>query len=252
MRPVITAGYARAFLFHQKLAQPLANFSLQQDPLTLASCGYAVEADVGKLITLVLEVQAERALDLVEAFRKRDYINIVELDRAERKRRSRCPACGGKFPREVTYGVTEEVAECLLRVVQKMETARTVILLNRNVDNTRFPDYELPRCVPFDHNALRRAEALGLISTFMDGERLTHFATAKTLALLGGKEPLSPSEVVLSGGEVIEERGSIYLGDVKFRDRARKDSFLREAQDAVNALPKKVVDFVCSGQMTLG
>ena len=65
------------------------------------------------------------------------------------------------------------------------------------------------------------------------------------------REPLSPSVVILSQGEVVEKTGTMMVEDVKFKDRVRHDQFLTEARRAIADLPGDVVVFVEKGQMSL-
>jgi len=205
------------------------------------------------LRTVILEVDDAKADSLVEALGKRDYIRVVVPTRAEKKARKTCPWCDHKFPREVTYVVTEEVATNLLRVVEKMESIKSLILVTPkdSISLSQLPDYEKSRALKFDHNVLKRAELLGLLAPFVDGSRKTYFATAKALALFAGKEPVSPAYVVICGGEVVETGGEMVLDDVKFKDVVRKDKFKGVAKKAAARLSKDVVDFIRNGQMSL-
>lgn len=203
------------------------------------------------LKTLILEVDESKAASLTEALAKRDYIHVVRADRTERKMRKTCPWCGQRFPREITYAITESIAERMLRVVKKMAVAKSVIIMNKKTTNT-FPDYEKPRVVPFDHNEVKKAELLGLLQPFEDGgSRTTYFATAKALALLSGKEEVSPAWVTICQGKIIETGGEISLDKVKFKDLVYQDRFAAEAKKAVAKLPKSVIEFVKKGQMSL-
>ena len=203
-----------------------------------------------KKIPILLEVDAHRALDLVAALRQRDYINIIDLSREERKARKNCPACGHKFPREVTYRVTDEMVEALVRVVSKMRVAKSVVLINKATSRASLPPHEVKRATSFNDTLLKKAEVLGLIKAFQDGGRLTYFATAQTLALFSGK-PINPSIAVIAGGEVIERSGELLLDEFKFKDRVTGDKLVRAARDAAAALSQSTVEFVMSGQMSL-
>ena len=201
--------------------------------------------------TVVLEVAVEKAPELVSALSKRDYINVVNLDRAEKKRRKVCPCCGHKFPREVVYMVTCEIVEALLSVVYKMKVSKSVVLVNKDNSIDLLPEYERSRCVEMPDRVAQRAMALGLLQPFQDGSRLTHFVTGTGIAFLVNKEPLSPSTLVVSHGEIVEQSGSMMIEDVKFKDRIRHDKFLREARRVIAELPKAVMEFVEKGQMSL-
>lgn len=201
--------------------------------------------------TVVLEVSSDKATELVSALSKRDYINIVKLDRAEKKKRKLCPCCGAKFPRELVYTVTSEICEALLSVIHKMRVSKSVVLVNKSNPIGQLPEYERARCVEMPDRVIERAMALGLLQEFQDGSRLTHFVSEIGLLFLVNEESLSPSQLILLRGEVVESSGSIEFEDVKFKDRIRHDEYLRNAKRAVAELPKAVVEFVKNGQMSL-
>jgi hypothetical protein len=200
---------------------------------------------------VVLEVDADKADELVSALSKRDYISVVDLDRDEKKKRKLCPCCGHKFAREVICTVNQEILETLLPVIYKMKVSKSVILVNKDNPIARLPEYERPRCVEMSGRLIEKATTLRMLQAFKDGSRLTYFVTGPALAFLANREPLSPSTVVVVHGEVVERSGTTMIEDVKFKDRVRHDSLIYEARRAVAELPKAVVEFVEKGQMSL-
>lgn len=201
--------------------------------------------------TVVLEVDAEKASELVSALSKRDYIRVLDLSRDGKKHLKVCPCCGHNFPRETTHTITFEIVEALVRVVAAMKVSKSVILVNKNNPISRLPEYERPRCVEMSHRLIERAIELGLLQEFKEGSRQTYFATEAALRFLGGKEPLSPSTVVVCQGNILERSGSSMVDEVKFKDRIRHDRCILAAKKAVAELPKAVVDFVENGQISL-
>ena len=206
---------------------------------------------MAELRTVVISIHADRADELVAALSLRDYISIVELTRDERKNRHQCPACGQKLVRERTHTVDENLAEALLRMVKMMETAKSVILTNDRNPKEKQPPAEQLRCVEMRPTHIEKAERLGLIQSFEDGSRKTHFMTERGLGFISGKEELDPASVVVLNGKVIATSGILKAEEIRFKDRIRRDIFLKEARRAVRDLPSSVVDFVQRGQMSL-
>lgn len=202
-----------------------------------------------ELRTLVLTVDSERADELIIALRKRDYISVVELTRDERKSRRDCPACKQKLTRERIYTVDEAMCRAMLSVVIMMKTAKSVILVNDRSPKDRQPPVEQTRCVEMRPVLIERAEILGLIAPFQDGSRHTHFITQRGLEFFLAKDELAP--VVVLGGKVIATMDPIKLEEVKFKDRIRRDIFIKEIRRAIRELPSAVIEFVQRGQMSL-
>jgi uncharacterized protein (UPF0212 family) len=201
--------------------------------------------------TIILDVDATRAGDLREALSKRDYINIVTLDRDDRKNRKACPACNRKLSREVVYFVTDQVLVALLAMLKKHAIAKAVVVTNKKVRADRLPPVELERAVDIQPPVLERAKRLGLVAEFTDGSRETHHLTAAAMAFLSNKAPLSPGTVVLLDGEPVDSFGEIALEGVRFKDRVRRDEVLKHIRRALKDVPQSVVEFIENGQMSL-
>lgn len=199
--------------------------------------------------TVILEVEESRADGLIDALTKRDYISLVSMDREGRKRFRDCPCCHKRLSKEVSYTINEKMLDAMLAMVQKMSVAKSVVLVNRENPMEMLPDAEKPRAVEFDHRMLERAEVLGLVTSFMDGNRKTYFT--KALDFFLGAEAHKPSTMVTLDGEVVETSGVIVFDDVKLKDENRRNRLKREFREAVKAIPESTMTFIEKGQMTL-
>lgn len=200
---------------------------------------------------LILNVDDDKYRGFVEFAAKRNYIEIISMDREARKHLRDCPCCSRKLSQEATFQIDDYMVESLTHIVRKMKITKTVILVNKENPQNLVPSIEVERCVETNQLTTIRAEVLGLLKSFTDGSRITHFVTAKGLSFLSGDMPASPSWVTTLDGVVVETGGSTTIESIKFKNAIKEASALRDASDAVKALPENVANFVRSGQMSL-
>lgn len=201
---------------------------------------------------ILLEVDATRHDELLEALLKRNFIrHVVLTTQDDRSKFETCPACERKFARESTVIPTDEMIEALLRVLVKMKLSKTVVFFNAKcpLDQLRIIDTE--RAVEFQHYLIPKAENLGLIARFVDGTQDTWYVTKKAIDFLTGKEPLSPCKLVTAEGILLSSSGSMMVEEVKSKDKIRLHRLLTECKDAVKDLSAATMKFIESGQMTL-
>lgn len=199
--------------------------------------------------TIIFEVEESRADGLVQALTKRDYISLISLDREGRKRFRDCPACHKRLSKEVSYTINEKMLDAMLAMIRKMSVAKSVVLVNKENPMEMLPEAEKPRAVEFDDRLLERAEVLGLVTPFMDGNRKTYFT--KALDFFLSAEAHKPSTMVTLDGEVVETSGVIVFDDVKLKNENRRDKLKREFREAIKAIPESTITFVEKGQMSL-
>ena len=199
--------------------------------------------------TVILQVEESKADGLVDALSKRDYISVVRMDREGRKHLRDCPACNKRLSQEVSYTINEKMLEAMLGVIRKMSVSKGVILINKENPLNLIPDVEHRRCVEFDHKLAARAEALGLLTPFMDGDRQTYFTEALDFFLCADSH--EPSPLVTLDGEIVDKGGVIAFEEVKLKDEKRRDQLKRLFREAVGAIPESTITFVENGQMSL-
>jgi hypothetical protein len=200
---------------------------------------------------LILDVDADKYESVVEAMKKRPSIRVVSMDREARKNLSECPACGKRLSKESSFTIDEKIVDALIKIAEKMRVAKTVVLVNKDNPITALSSIEHERCVEIDPVVIHRALTLGLLKSFMDGARLTHFVTAMGLDFLSGEKPASPCTMHVLDGEVVETSGELAIENVKFKDVHRAGSVARDGARAVKAIPEHVMNFVTKGQMSL-
>lgn len=200
---------------------------------------------------LILDVDADKYDGIVEAIRKKPSVRVVSMDREARKHLRECPACNRKLAKESSFTLDEKIVDALIKVAQKMRIAKTVVLVNEDNPIESFSSVEHERCVEVDTVVIHRAMTLGLLKSFMDGARLTHFVTTMGLDFLSGEKPAAPCTMFVLDGEVVETSGELAIENVKFKDVHRSGSVARDGARAVKAIPEHVIGFVTNGQMSL-
>jgi hypothetical protein len=200
---------------------------------------------------LILEVDADKYDGIVEALSKRASVRVVSMDREARKHLRECPACHRKLAKESSFTLDEKIVDALIRVAEKMRIAKTVVLVNEDNPQAALSSIEHERCVEVDAMVIHRALTLGLLKSFMDGARLTHYVTTAGLEFLSGEKPASPCTMYVLDGEVVETGGELAIENVKFKDVHRAGSVARDGARAVKAIPEHVMSFVINGQMSL-
>lgn len=199
--------------------------------------------------TVILKIDEGKADGLLEALSLRSYIEIINLDREERKRLRVCPACDQTLKKEVLFSINEKLLMAMLAMLRVMAKSKSVILVNKDNPIEDISPVEREICVEFDPKLLAAAETLGLIRPFVDGSRKTYFTDALEFFL--NEEPHSPSSFVTLNGEVIETSGVFFFDEVKLKDEKTRDRLRREFRDAIRAIPNSTVIFVKKGQMSL-
>lgn len=199
--------------------------------------------------TIILSVDEGKASGLVSALGKRDYIDVISLDREGRKKLRDCPACHKQLSKERKHVIDDKLLGPMLGLVRKMAISKTIILTNKENPYENIPPVEQERCQEFEMRLLRKAEALGLVTSFMDGSRKTYFTDA--LPFLLNEESHSPSYMITLDGEVVETGGSVFLDEVKFNNDTQKDRLKKDLRKAVESIPDSTVTFVKNGQMSL-
>lgn len=200
---------------------------------------------------LILDVDAEKYDGIVEALRKKPSVRVVSMDREARKHLRECPACHRKLAKESTFVIDEKIVDALIRVTQGMRVSKTVVLVNEDNPKSSLSSMEHERCVEVDAVVAQRAVTLGLLKSFTDGARLTHYVSLAGLEFLSGEKPASPCTMFVLDGEVVETSGEMLIESVKFKDTHRATSVARDGARAVKALPQHVMEFVTNGQMSL-
>lgn len=200
---------------------------------------------------LFVEVDEDRADDLIKALSQRSYINIVSCTIEEKRKRKVCPCCNRAFPREVRYSFTGEILEALLAILYTMKIAKSVVVVNKHNPAEKLPPAELERTVQVDQRILEKAIVLGAVKKFVDGSRDTYFVTAKAISFLYGDEPFEPAELVYYNDACVEAKGKVLVGEVKFKDLIRQEIYLREVKKAIRNLSTSTMNFVKSGQLSL-
>lgn len=200
---------------------------------------------------LVLDVDADKYDGIVEALSKRPSVRVVSMDREARRHLRECPACHRKLSKESAFTLDEKIVDALIRVVQKMRVSKTVVLTNEDNPQAGLSTIEHERCVEVDAVVIHRAMTLGLLKSFMDGARLTHYVPTAGLDFISGEKPASPCTMYVLDGEIVEISGELTIENVKFKDVHRAGSVARDGARAVKALPESVLSFVNSGQMSL-
>jgi hypothetical protein len=199
--------------------------------------------------TVILSVDEDKAQGLIDALGTRDHIEVLPMDREGRKRFRDCPCCNRKLSKEITYTINETMIIAMLRVLEKMEISKTVILTNKDTIYSSLPDIEKDRCTEFDLRLLDKAKTLGLLKPFIDGSRETYFTDA--LDFFSNEEAHSPSYMITLDGEVVETGGSMFFDAVKLKDEKSRDRIKREFRDALKKIPKETITFVKNGQLSL-
>jgi len=199
--------------------------------------------------TVILSVDEGRAQGLVDALGKRDYITVVTLSREQRKSLRECPCCKKPLSKERKFVINDKLLGPLLGLVRKMAVAKTVILTNKENPFENIPPVEQERCAEFDAKLLHKAEILGLVKPFVDGERRTYFTDA--LPFLLNEEGHDPSYMITLDGEVVETGGSSFFDEVKFNNDVQRDRMKKDFREAIKAIPKSTITFVENGQMSL-
>lgn len=202
---------------------------------------------------LVLDIDDDKHDGFVEAIVKRSHIRVISMDREARKQLTDCPCCGRRLSKESTYTLDDHMIEALIAVAGKMTAAvaKSVLVVNKNHPITAISEIERVRCVEVDPLTILRAETLGLLQSFQDGSRLSHFITATGLGFMSGETPAKPCTMVTLDGEIIEMNGELAIENVKFKDQIRGDTLKRLASRAVKALPECALNFATSGQTSL-
>lgn len=201
--------------------------------------------------TLVLEVDLDKYESLVEALGKRPYIRVVSMDRQGRKDLVDCPACHKRLSKESSFTINDLMVCCLTKIVDKMRSFKSVLLVNKDNPASGVSEVERERCVEVDPTTIFRAEALGLINSFTDGSKLSYFVTTAGMDFLSGEKPAAPCTLVVLDKEVVETSGELMIEDVKCKDSFKITTVVRNASKAVEALPESVLNFVTNGQMSL-
>jgi hypothetical protein len=200
--------------------------------------------------TLILDVDVDKYDGIVEALSKRPSVRVVSMDREARRHLRECPACHRKLAKESSFTLDEKIVDALIRVAQKMKVSKTVVLVNEDHPKSGLSTVEHERCVEVDAVVVHRAMTLGLLSSFMDGARLTHYVSAAGLGFVSGEKPASPCTIYVLDGEIVEVSGELAIENVKFKDVHRSGSVARDGARAVKALPDNVLSFVNNGQMS--
>ena len=200
---------------------------------------------------IILSVEADKHDSLVEALGKREYIRVISMDRHSRRHMTECPCCSRRLSKESSFTISDNMITYLISVVEKMTVTKTVVLVNKDNPITALSPIEHVRCVEVDPMIISRAEALGLLKTFIDGCRLTHYVSTTGLEFLSGEKPAAPSTVFVLDGEIVERSGELLIENVKFKDEIQKGTITRNAAKAVKSLPEYVMNFVVNGQMSL-
>ena len=200
---------------------------------------------------LILDVDEDKYDGVVDALRKRPSIRVVSMDRDARKHLAKCPACHRKLSKESSFTIDEKIVDALILVAGKMRVAKTVVVVNEDNPISSLSSVEHERCVEIDPIVLHRAVTLGVLKSFMDGARLTHYVTTMGLDFLSGEKPASPCTMYVLDGEIVETSGELTIDNVKFKDGHRASSVARDGARAVKALPEHVMSFVTNGQMSL-
>lgn len=208
--------------------------------------------DFNKMPTkiVVLEVPEDKCDDFVQAMQKRLY-PVHVMDREGRKKLVDCPGCRRKLSKESTFTINDQLIECMTAIATKMSVAKTVIAIFEGMSLSAITPIEHERCAVLDERMVKRAETLGLVSSFPDGSRTTYYVTAAGIYFLNGEKPASPSTIVTLDGELVETYGEVLLDNVKFKDTIRGDTIKRNAREAVKRIPERVMNFVINGQMSL-
>lgn len=200
---------------------------------------------------LILDVDVDKYDGIVEALAKRQSIRVVSMDREARKHLRECPACHRKLSKESSFTLDEKIVDALIKIAEKMRVAKTVVIINDDNPISGISTVEHERCVEIDQMVIHRAVTLGLLKSFRDGARLTHYVTAMGLEFLSGEKPASPCTMFVLDGDVVETSGELTIENVKFKDMHRAGSVARDGARAVKAIPEHVMSFVTSGQMSL-
>jgi hypothetical protein len=200
---------------------------------------------------LILEVDADKYDGIVEALSKRPSVRVVSMDREARKHLPECPACHRKLSKESSHTLDEKIVDALIKIAEKMRVAKTVVLVNKDNPQAALSEIEHERCVEVDPVVIYRAETLGLLKSFLDGSRHTHYVTTAGLEFLSGDKPAAPCTIFVLDGEVVETSGELTIENVKFKDIHRAGSVARDGARAVKAIPEHVMSFVTNGQMSL-
>lgn len=201
--------------------------------------------------TLILEVDADKYDGIVEALSKRPSVSVVSMDREARRHLRDCPACHRKLTKESSFTLDEKIVDALILIASKMRVAKTVVVVNEDNPIASISSVEHERCVEIDPMVIHRAVTLGVLKSFIDGARLTHYVTTMGLDFLSGEKPASPCTMFVLDGEVVEISGELMIENVKFKDVHRAGSVARDGARAVKAIPDHVMSFVTNGQMSL-
>jgi len=199
---------------------------------------------------IFLEVPEDKCDNFLDAMMKRGW-PVHILDREGRKKLVDCPGCKRKLSKESAFTINDYFVDYLTMIAAKMSIAKTVIVTNSDNPRDSIPPAEHPRCVDIPPPMIFRAEAMGLIKRFQDGDRVTYFVTSAGLSFLNGEQAAKPCTVVTLDDEVVETYGELGIDGVKFKNEIRAGTLKRAAMDAVKAIPEQHMNFVINGQMSL-
>lgn len=206
----------------------------------------------GKRVVL-LQVDEERADELIDALAKRSFVKIISLDRETRKALGSCPVCERKFGKELLVTVNEELFWMIDGIISRMlqSGAKSVVVVPDEKSASDLVEVEKRRAVICSPDAMARATRLGLLAEIQDGRYKTHYPTQACLDFFSNSAPLAPSKIVIADGKVIERHGTMTVEHVKFKDQIIRDRMLRDIKRKIDGLSERVKIFVRTGQMPL-
>jgi hypothetical protein len=200
---------------------------------------------------IVINVEENRADELISALGKRSYLQVVNLDREERQRLGKCPACLKPFSEEKALPISGKLVEKLVAIAETMKITRSVLLYNSKTPLSSIIEHEHPRCVELDPLSIDYAVNAGLLQVVQDGRHRAFHLTGKALKYLSG-ESISPSRLIFADGKLVAtDDAQTDITKLKIKDRVALDKLVASAKRAVHQIPKPVLDFIENGQVSI-
>ncbi len=204
---------------------------------------------------VLLQVDEERADELIDALSKRAFVQVVKLDREARRGLGTCPVCERRFGKETAVTVNEAMFWAIDAIVSRMRQtgAKSIIIVGseNEIATSNLHEIEKKRAVVCSTEVLIQALRFKLLSEFTDGRQKTFYPTQACLDFFSGVKPLSPARIIIQDSKVIERSGHMVVEDVKFKDQIIRDRMLRDIKHKINGLSERVKTFVRTGQIPL-